>query len=69
MSNFNFRTPEEAGLILGRTYQTIMKYIHRGYIKARKLGRGYVISDEDIRAFVKRGWRPPVGRPKRRLAA
>jgi excisionase family DNA binding protein len=63
MSTFNFRTPEEASQLIDISYLTVMKYIHSGYLKAKQIGRCYLVPDEEIRDFISKGKKRKPGRP------
>jgi excisionase family DNA binding protein len=63
MSTFNFRTPEEASQLLDISYLTAINYIHSGYLKSKKIGRCYLVPDEEIRDFIIKGKKRKPGRP------
>lgn len=43
---------EEAAALLGISRITVHKYIKSGRLKARRIGRPLMITDEDLRAFL-----------------
>lgn len=53
MENNNFLTVEQVAKTLQVHWQTILNYIKNGKLKAVKLGKGYRISKEELKRFIK----------------
>ena len=53
MKNNDFLTVEQVAKKLQVHWQTVLNYIKDGKLKALKLGKGYRISQEDLRRFIK----------------
>jgi len=47
-----FLTPQEVAEILNINYQTVLKYIKEGKLKAMSLNKGYRIKEEDLDKFI-----------------
>ena len=47
-----FYNPQKVAEILGLNYQTVLKYINDGKLKAMSLGKGYRIKKEDLEEFI-----------------
>lgn len=47
-------TTKEAAEILGLTYQGTTALIRRGELKAKRIGRGYRISESGLKEFMER---------------
>jgi len=45
---------EEVSRLLGCTPKTVRSWIHQGRLKATKPGRGYLVEEREVRAFIKR---------------
>jgi len=45
-------TQEEAAQLLGISKATIAKYIKTGRMPARRIGRRYMLTQEDLKAFL-----------------
>lgn len=56
-------TTKDVAARLGVSIKTVQSYIQRGQLPAEKLGRDYVIREEDINNFKERRRRP--GRPRK----
>ena len=56
-------TTNEAASTLGITLRMVQAHITSGQIKAQKIGRDWLISDEEMERFQRE--RRKVGRPKR----
>lgn len=53
-------TTNEAASLLGVTVQRIHQFISEGRLPAQKLGRDYIINDEDLKLVeVRKPGRPP----------
>lgn len=48
-------TLEEIAQILGLTRRTIYTYVHNGYLKAVKIGRGWRVSEAALNEFLSQG--------------
>lgn len=53
MENNDFLTVEQVAKTLQVHWQTILNYIKNGKLKAVKLGKGYRISKEELKRFIK----------------
>lgn len=58
-------TTGEAAAHLGVTVQRVHQLIKEGALAARKMGRDYIIDEDDLRSVEHR---PKVGRPRRAQA-
>lgn len=52
IQGINFFTCEEVAEKLSMKVSTIRRYIRCGEMQARKVGRSYLVSDEQLRAYV-----------------
>ena len=53
------KTTREAAAFLGVTRRRVQQLVKRGQLKARKVGRDWLIDDDALRRYVPQ----PVGRP------
>lgn len=53
-NNNEFHTVEQVAEMLQVHWQTVLNYIKGGKLNAIKLGKGYRIPDESLKAFVKK---------------
>jgi excisionase family DNA binding protein len=51
----NFYTPKEAAKLLQVSYRTILREIHKGNLRAKKVGSVYIISKEDLETYEREG--------------
>jgi len=55
-------TVKQAAQVLGLSVKTTQGYIHKGFLKAAKIGNSWRIRPEDLEDFTKRGTKPFVPR-------
>lgn len=53
-------TLTEAGVLIGRSRSTLQNQVRRGALRARLVGKTYVVSDVDLMAYAIGHRRPPM---------
>ena len=48
----NNKTTKDIAEILGIHYQTVRKLIQNGELKAKKIGKGYIVTSENLKQYV-----------------
>ena len=47
-----YKTEEIRKILLLKTRQSVLRYIKNGHLKARKIGRDYIVLEKDLEAFL-----------------
>jgi excisionase family DNA binding protein len=55
-----YHTVTQAAEIIGRSHGNVCRYIRMGMLPAIRIGKSWLIRDEDVRKFTP----PPMGNPK-----
>ena len=52
IDNLKLYNLQEVAEILGIHYQTVRKLIQNGELKAKKIGKGYIVTSENLKQYV-----------------
>lgn len=52
IENLKLYNLQEVAEILGIHYQTVRKLIQNGELKAKKIGKGYIVTSENLKQYV-----------------
>lgn len=52
IENMKLYTLQEVAELLGIHYQTVRKLIQNGELKAKKIGKGYIVTSENLKQYV-----------------
>ncbi len=52
IENLKLYNLQEVAKILGIHYQTVRKLIQNGELKAKKIGKGYIVTSENLKQYV-----------------
>ena len=52
IENLKLYNLQEVAEILGIYYQTVRKLIQNGELKAKKIGKGYIVTSENLKQYV-----------------
>lgn len=52
IENLKLYNLQEVAEILGIHYQTVRKLIQKGELKAKKIGKGYIVTSENLKQYV-----------------
>ena len=52
IENMKLYTLQEIAELLGIHYQTVRKLIQNGELKAKKIGKGYIVTSENLKQYI-----------------
>lgn len=52
IENMKLYTLQEVAELLGIHYQTVRKLIQNGKLKAKKIGKGYIVTSENLKQYI-----------------
>lgn len=52
IENLKLYNLQEVAEILGIHYQTVRKLIQNGELKAKKIGKGYIVTSENLKQYI-----------------
>ncbi|MBQ5564958.1 MAG: helix-turn-helix domain-containing protein [Clostridia bacterium] len=52
IENMKLYTLQEVAELLGIHYQTVRKLIQNGELKAKKIGKGYIVTSENLKQYI-----------------
>lgn len=52
IENLKLYNLQEVAKLLGIHYQTVRKLIQNGELKAKKIGKGYIVTSENLKQYV-----------------